>query len=153
MLTALWAVGMLIGAGLAERVIGHRVGLAAFGTAAVMGATMLWIGLAPIGLAIVAVAFILGGGANSIHNVAVRTLFQSECPPADHDKVAAIYGAVTRTAVIGGYVAGGFFFVPNDAPTAYLVGGLLGVVAGLVGWRIFNRRWSAAPIKASTRQD
>lgn len=100
---------MLIGAGLAERVIGHRVGLAAFGTAAVMGATMLWIGLAPIGLAIVAVAFILGGGANSIHNVAVRTLFQSECPPADHGKVAAIYGAVTRTAVIGGYVAGGFF--------------------------------------------
>ena len=62
MLTALWAVGMLIGAGLAERVIGHRVGLAAFGTAAVMGATMLWIGLAPIGLAIVAVAFILGSG-------------------------------------------------------------------------------------------
>jgi hypothetical protein len=53
---------MLIGAGLAERVIGHRVGLAAFGTAAVMGATMLWIGLAPIGLAIVAVAFILGSG-------------------------------------------------------------------------------------------
>lgn len=94
---------MLIGAGLAERVIGHRVGLAAFGTAAVMGATMLWIGLAPIGLAIVAVAFILGGGANSIHNVAVRTLFQSECPPADHGKVAAIYGAVTRTAVIGGF--------------------------------------------------
>lgn len=108
---------------------------------------------APIGFAIVAIAFILGGGANSIHNVAVRTLLQSESRPADHGKVAAIYGAVTRTAVIGGYVAGGFFFVPNDAPTAYLVGGLLGVVAGLVGWRIFNRRWSAAPIKASTRQD
>lgn len=138
---------MLIGAGLAERVIGHRVGLAAFGTAAVMGATMLWIGLAPIGLAIVAVAFILGGGANSIHNVAVRTLFQSECPPADHGKVAAIYGAVTRTAVIGGYVAGGFF-VPHDAPTAYLASGVLGVGAGVAGWRIFNGRWSAPTVSA-----
>ncbi|WP_017980909.1 MFS transporter [Sphingomonas melonis] len=151
-LTALWAGGMLIGAALAERAIGHRMGLAAFGTAAVMGATMLLIGLAPIGLAIVAVAFILGGGANSIHNVAVRTLLQSECRPADHGKVAAIYGAVTRTAAIGGYVAGGFF-VPNNAPTAYLLGGLLGVAAGVIGWRIFNGRWSAAPIKPSTRRD
>ena len=141
-LTALWAGGMLIGAALAERVIGHRIGLAAFATATIMGATMLLIGLAPIGLAIVAVAFILGGAANSIHNVAVRTLLQSECLPADHGKVAAIYGAVTRTAAIGGYVAGGFF-VPDDAPTAYLVGGLLGVGAGVAGWRIFNGRWSA----------
>ena len=124
-LTALWAGGMLIGAALAERVIGHRIGLAAFGTATIMGATMLLIGLAPIGLAIVAVAFILGGAANSVHNVAVRTLLQSECPPADHGKVA------------------GGFFVPDDAPTAYLVGGLLGVGAGLAGWRIFNGQWSA----------
>lgn len=71
----------------------------------------------------------------------MRTLLQSECPPADHGKVAAIYGAVTRTATIGGYVVGGLF-VPDDAPSAYLVGGLLGVGAGLIGWRIFNGRWS-----------
>ncbi|WP_449468690.1 MFS transporter, partial [Sphingobium chungangianum] len=118
-LTALWAAGMLLGAALAERVIGQRIGLTAFGTATIMGGTMLLIGLAPVGLAIVALAFIAGGGANSVHNIAVRTLLQSECPPADHGKVAAIYGAVTRTAAIGGYVAGGFF-VPDDAPSAYL---------------------------------
>ncbi|WP_082635372.1 MFS transporter [Sphingobium baderi] len=103
-LTALWAAGMLVGAALAERIIGCRIGLAAFGTAAIMGATMLLIGLAPVSLVIVGIAFIAGGGANSVHNVAVRTLLQSECPPADHGKVAAIYGAVTRTAAIGGYV-------------------------------------------------
>ncbi|HEX7854422.1 MAG TPA: MFS transporter [Sphingobium sp.] len=142
-LTALWAGGMLIGAALAERIIDHRIGVAAFGTAAIMGATMLLIGLFPIGLTIVAIAFIAGGGANSIHNVAVRTLLQSECPPADHGKVAAIYGAATRTAATGGYIAGGFF-VPSDAPTAYVVGGLLGVGAGIMGWRMFNGRWSAA---------
>ncbi|WP_366946506.1 MFS transporter [uncultured Bradyrhizobium sp.] len=141
LLTALWAAGMLVGAALAERIIGRRIGLAAFGTAAIMGATMLLIGLAPVSLVIVAIAFIAGGGANSVHNVAVRTLLQSECPPADHGKVAAIYGAVTRTATIGGYVVGGLF-VPDDAPSAYLVGGLLGVGAGLIGWRIFNGRWS-----------
>ncbi|MDK2770314.1 MULTISPECIES: MFS transporter [Sphingomonas] len=142
-LTALWAGGMLIGAAVAERIMGERVGLAAFGTASLMGATMLLIGLAPIGLAMVAIAFVAGGGANSIHNVAVRTLLQSETPPADHGKVAAIYGSVTRTAAICGYVAGGFF-VPHDATTAYLVGGLLGLGAGLIGWRIFNGRWSAS---------
>ncbi|SER23638.1 MFS transporter [Sphingobium sp. YR768] len=144
-LTALWAGGMLIGAALAERVIGRRIGLAAFGAAAFMGATMLLVGLGPIGVTVVAIAFIAGGGANSIHNVAVRTLLQSECSPADHGKVAAIYGAVTRTAAIGGYVAGGFF-VPNDAPSAYVVGGVLGVGAGIIGWRIFNGTWSASPV-------
>jgi MFS family permease len=144
-LTALWAAGMLVA--LAERIIGCRIGLAAFGTAAIMGATMLLIGLAPVSLVIVGIAFIAGGGANSVHNVAVRTLLQSECPPADHGKVAAIYGAVTRTAAIGGYVVGGFF-VPHDAPSAYLVGGLLGVGAGIIGWRIFNGGWSLAhPIR------
>src|SRR3546814_1647673 len=123
---------MLVGAALAERIIGRRIGLAAFGAAAIMGATMLLIGLAPVSLVIVAIAFIVGGGANSVHNVAVRTLLQSECPPADHGKVAAIYGAVTRTAAIGGYVVGGFF-VPDDAHAAYVVGGLLGVGAGIIG--------------------
>src|SRR3546814_6777380 len=63
-LTALWAAGMLVGAALAERIIGRRIGLAAFGTAAIMGATMLLIGLAPVSLVIVAIAFIVGGGAN-----------------------------------------------------------------------------------------
>lgn len=140
-LTALWAGGMLIGAVLAERIIGRRIALAAFATATIMGVTMLAIGLAPIGLAIVALAFIVGGGANSVHNVAVRTLLQSICPPADHGKVAAIYGAATRTATIGGYVAGGFF-VPGDAPTAYVIGGLLGAGAGIVGWRIYSGRWA-----------
>src|SRR3546814_18281612 len=79
---------MLVGAALAERIIGRRIGLAAFGTAAIMGATMLLIGLAPVSLVIVAIAFIVGGGANSVHNVAVRTLLQSECPPADPGQVA-----------------------------------------------------------------
>src|SRR3546814_7796406 len=41
----------------------------------------------PVSLVIVGIAFIAGGGANSVHNVAVRTLLQSECPPADHGKV------------------------------------------------------------------
>jgi MFS family permease len=145
MLTALWAIGMLVGAAMAERVIGRSIGPTAFGTAAIMGATMLLIGFAPSGLWVVALASIAGGGANSIHNVAVRTLLQSECLPADHGKVAAIYGAVTRTAAIGGYVAGGFF-VPQDAPTAYVAGGLLGVGAGIVGWWIFNGRWSAPAV-------
>lgn len=139
-LTALWACGMLVGAALSERVIGQRLGLTAFGTATVMGGTMLLIGLVPGGLAIVAMAFIVGGAANAVHNVAVRTLLQSEVPSVDHGKVAAIYGVVTRTAAIGGYVIGGFC-VPHDAPTAYLLGGLLGVGAGIVGWRFFNGRW------------
>ena len=38
-------------------------------------------------------AFVLGGIANSVHNVAVRTMLQKEAPPGQHGKVAAIYSA------------------------------------------------------------
>ncbi|WP_231377481.1 MULTISPECIES: hypothetical protein [unclassified Sphingobium] len=56
---------------------------------------------------------------------------------------------MTRTAALGGYVAGSFF-VHNDAPSAYVVDGLLGVGAGIIGWRIFNGRWSASPVSRRT---
>lgn len=139
-LTAFWAGGMLLGAALAGEIAERHPARWAFATAALMGASMLAIGVIPViavpNLAGVAVAFVVGGAANSVHNVAVRTMLQKEAPPDAHGKVAAIYVTATRSATIAGFLAGGLF-VPASAFTAYIVGGLLGVIAGLVGWGLF----------------
>lgn len=146
-LTAFWAGGMLLGAALAGEIAERHPARLAFATAALMGASMLAIGLMPViaipGLAFVAIAFVVGGAANSVHNVAVRTMLQREATPETHGKVAAIYVTATRSATIVGFLVGGLF-VPSAAFSAYIVGGLLGVIAGLAGWCLFRLAGSPA---------
>jgi MFS family permease len=141
LLTACWAGGMMAGAVASGTMAMRQPASFAFGSVTIMGATMLAIGIGittMIGsLVFVGIAFIIGGAANSAHNVAVRTMLQREAPSGAHGKVAAIYSAVTSSAGILGYMTGGLF-APNGAIHAYILGGALGVVAGLVGWLLFT---------------
>jgi MFS family permease len=140
-LTACWAGGMMAGAAASGTMAMLRPASIAFASAAVMGATMLAIGLVTAtmmgGLLFVGIAFLIGGAANSAHNVAVRTMLQREAPAGAHGKVAAIYSAGTSSASILGYMTGGLF-APNGAIDAYILGGALGVLAGLMGWLLFT---------------
>ncbi|SFO44118.1 MFS transporter [Sphingomonas sp. OK281] len=143
LLTACWAGGMMAGALASGTMAMRQPASFAFGSVTIMGATMLAIGIGigittTIGsLVFVGIAFIIGGAANSAHNVAVRTMLQREAPSAAHGKVAAIYSAATSSAGILGYMTGGLF-APGGAIHAYILGGVLGVVAGLVGWLLFT---------------
>lgn len=145
LLTACWAGGMMAGAAAAGVWPMLRPAPLAFASAIVMGAMMLAIGVVggiagmtmTSGLVAVGIAFVIGGAANSVHNVAVRTMLQREAPAGAHGKVAAIYSAATSSAGILGYMAGGMF-IPTGAIDAYLLGGALGVVAGGVGWLLFT---------------
>lgn len=141
-LTACWAGGMMAGAAASGSSVLQRPAPIAFASLAVMGATMLAIGIGILtmtdmtttaGLVLVGIAFVIGGAANSVHNVAVRTLLQREAPAGAVGRVAAIYGAGTSSAAILGYLTGGLF-TPNHAVGAYMVGGILGILAGLAGW-------------------
>ena len=140
LLTACWAGGMLVGAAIAGEIATRRPATIAFAAATVMGATMLAVGMMPalmtVSLVFVGAAFVVGGAANSAHNVAVRTMLQREAPANAHGKVAAMYSASTRSAAILGYLAGALF-VPGSAYTAYIVGGALGIAAGIIGWLLF----------------
>jgi hypothetical protein len=143
LLTACWAGGMMAGATWSGTLAMPRPAPMAFASAAVMGGAMLVIGVAGLtmilGIVLVGTAFVVGGVANSLHNVAVRTMLQREAPAGSHGKVAAIYSAGTSTAGILGYMTGGLF-TPGHAVNAYVVGGTLGVLAGLLGWLLFA--WS-----------
>ncbi|RMB55643.1 MFS transporter [Sphingomonas sp. PP-CE-3A-406] len=145
LLTACWAGGMMAGAAAAGVWPMLRPAPLAYASAIVMGAMMLAIGVVggiagmtmTSGLVVVGIAFVIGGAANSVHNVAVRTMLQREAPAGAHGKVAAIYSAATSSAGILGYMAGGMF-MPTGAIDAYLLGGALGVVAGGLGWLLFT---------------
>lgn len=140
LLTACWAGGVMAGAAASGTMAMRRPSPIAFASATIMGATMLAIGIGTAtmadGLVLVGIAFIIGGAANSAHNVAVRTMLQREAPADAHGKVAAIYSAGTSSAGILGYMTGGFF-APDRAIHAYALGGALGVLAGLAGWLLF----------------
>lgn len=140
-LTACWAGGMMAGAAAAGTMVMRKPAPLAFVSATMMGGVMLVIGIGMatmIGsVAFVGMAFVIGGAANSVHNVAVRTLLQREAPAGAQGKVAALYTAGTSSAAILGYMTGGLF-APDGAIQAYLLGGTLGVAAGLVGWLLFR---------------
>lgn len=140
LLTACWAGGMMAGAVASGTIAMKRPAPIAFVSATVMGGIMLAIGIGTAtmisSVALVGIAFVIGGAANSAHNVAVRTMLQREAPAGAQGKVAAIYSAGTSSAGILGYMTGGLF-APNGAVHAYILGGTLGVVAGLVGWLLF----------------
>ncbi|MDG6746230.1 hypothetical protein QCF01_17725, partial [Staphylococcus aureus] len=118
LVTACWAAGMILGALAAGARPMRRPAPLAFVAATMIGVTMLVIGSAAlVGAAtimLIGMVFVFGGVANSVHNVAVRTMLQNETPTDHHGKVAAIYGAVTSSAVIIGYVTGGLF-TPSNA--------------------------------------
>jgi len=139
-LTACWAGGMMAGAAASGTMAMKQPAPIAFVSATVMGGIMLAIGIGTAtmisSVALVGVAFVIGGAANSAHNVAVRTMLQREAPAGAQGKVAAIYSAGTSSAGILGYMTGGLF-APNGAVHAYILGGTLGVAAGLVGWLLF----------------
>jgi MFS family permease len=141
LLTACWAGGMMAGATASGTLAMPRPASIAFVSAVVMGATMLAIGIAALtltgGVVFIGIAFVFGGAANSLQNVAVRTMLQREGPAESRGKVAAIYSAGTSAAAMLGYMTGGFF-TPHNATSAYVFGGTLGVLSGFAGWLLFR---------------
>ena len=141
LLTACWAGGMMVGAAASGTLAMSRPAPIAFVAAVVMGATMLAIGIATLtvtgGLIFIGAVFAVGGSANSIQNVAVRTMLQREAPTESRGKVAAMYSAGTSAACLLGYMTGGLF-TPNNAVSAYVVGGAIGVLAGVGGWLLLS---------------
>lgn len=142
LLTACWAGGMMAGAAASGTLAMPRPAPIAFVSAVVMGATMLAIGITALtltgGVVFIGIASVFGGAANSLQNVAVRTMLQREAPDESRGKVAAIYSAGTSAAATLGYVTGGLF-TPDNAVDAYVFGGTLGVLSGFTGWLLFRR--------------
>lgn len=139
LLISAWGTGIICG-GLAGGIsfFKSRLELSAVIGAMLIGISFIISGAFPI-LSVVAVAFLLGGIANGLHNVAVRTLIHTQIPEHVHGRAFAAYVSLTNAAVVAGFTVGGPFAV-HWSRVVYLISGALTAVIGASGLAILAAR-------------
>lgn len=136
-LIAIWAGAYLIAAWAAGGYVERHASQTALIGLGSIAVSFLTIGLtgtlaASLSVAAVAVAFLIGGAGNAIYNVSVRTILHTTVTPELHGRAAALYGAGTRISEGGGFAIGGLLG-PARVLTAYILSGIVALVAAGVG--------------------
>ncbi|NGO74500.1 MFS transporter [Streptomyces sp. YC504] len=132
-LLATWSVGLVVGPLLLRSGLSRcRTATIAVAAAGLIGLAHAVVGAFPV-VPVMLTAFLCGGMANAVQNVALRTHVMADCPPEVRGRVGAAYGATLQTAVAAGFALAAF------APAGWarwgiLVGGTIGFLAGLAGW-------------------
>ncbi len=133
LLASVWLVGMAIGASLIARRLGKGRLMQAMATAAVVGgaavavagiAGVLWLALA---------MFLVGGLANGVITVSMRSLIVHRTPDRHRGRVFAAYGGLmngTQLLAIGG---AGALVATLGGQSVLVIGGFGTVVAGIAG--------------------
>jgi MFS family permease len=134
-----WAVGMVVGA----NVLGSR--LRPERLASSMLAAAVWGGAAVAAAALIArypaavVLFVIGGVANGLQNVAMRSLLHHRTPDHLRGRVYTAYAGLVTAMQMGATAMGGIAVGALGAREAILVGGLGSAVAGAIGLLWFLR--------------
>ena len=134
---AAWALAYIVGAWSAGRFAELRPRVTAFAGGAAMATAFLSIGIAGLTMpalpvAVVVIAFLVGGLGNAAYNVSVRTILHADVPAALHGRAAALYGTGIRAAEAGGFAVGGLLG-PSRVVLAYTISGVAALAAALVG--------------------
>jgi MFS family permease len=132
-LLATWSVGLVVGPFTLRGPLGRRpTAVVAVGAAAIVGLSYLVTGAYPV-VPLMLVAFLCGGMANAVQNVALRTYVMADCPPEVRGRVGAAYGATLQSSVAVGFALAAL--APADgARWGILAGGGVAFLAGLTGW-------------------
>ncbi|MET9761285.1 MFS transporter [Streptomyces sp. NPDC006372] len=141
-LLATWSVGLVLGPfALRGGLSRQPTAVVAVGAAAIIGLSYLVTGAYPV-VPLMLAAFLCGGMANAVQNVALRTHVMADCPPDVRGRVGAAYGATLQTSVAVGFALAGL--APADwARWGILAGGGVAFLAGSIGW--FRTRAVAPP--------
>ena len=128
-----WMAGMVLGATtLPRRVPATAAATTALVAIAVQGAGLavptLWLSL---GLAVV--AYVVGGAAQGLKNVLVRTLIHERVPERLHGRAYAAYNGLRNGAELVALAGGGLLVSAVGARTTLLLAGALPVLAALAG--------------------
>lgn len=145
-LLATWSVGLVLGPFALRGRIGRRpTAVVAVGAAAIVGLSYLVTGAYPV-VPLMLAAFLCGGMANAVQNVALRTYVMADCPPDVRGRVGAAYGATLQSSVAVGFALAGL--VPaGGARWGILVGGGVAFLAGSIGW-LRTRAVAPSPVPA-----
>ena len=132
-LAAVWLAGMVVGAAvIARRLANDRLApavlIAAFGGGV---AVAIAAAFPAIGLALT--MFALGGVANGVVSVAMRSLLHHRVPDHLRGRVFSAYFGVVMAGQLGATALGGVLVATLGSRSVLLVGGVGGAVVGLVG--------------------
>jgi MFS family permease len=131
-LATAWLVGMVGGATLARWLASELLAPAALGAAVVGGAALITAaGFANYPLAIL--MFAVGGVANGIESVSIRSLIHKRAPEHVRGRVFAAYSGLAVGAQLGATAAGGAVMTLAGARQTLMIGGVGSAVVGLAG--------------------
>jgi MFS family permease len=134
LLLACWALGSLPGAAWPARPR-YRTSQPAL---TLTGALLLSGGLLVTGLvpvpAVVAVAFLVGGFGNGVHNAALRNVIHTYVPPDHHARAWAYYSLTANVCITAGFVLG-TPWGPVSSQVLVVLAGALPLAATLLGMR------------------
>jgi Na+/melibiose symporter-like transporter len=142
-----WTVGMVLGATTLPR----RVPAAAGATAALVAIAVQGAGLALptlwLSLAFALVAYVVGGAAQGLKNVLIRTLIHERVPERLHGRAYAAYNGLRNGAELVALAGGGLLVSAIGARSTLLLAGALPVLAALAGLAV---RRAPRPAPATT---
>jgi Na+/melibiose symporter-like transporter len=128
-----WTAGMVLGASALPR----RVPAAAAATVALVAIAVQGAGLALptlwLSLGFALVAYAVGGSAQGLKNVLIRTLIHERVPEQLHGRAYAAYNAVRNGAELFALAGGGLLVSAVGARWTLLLAGALPVLAALTG--------------------
>jgi MFS family permease len=140
-----WTLGMVLGATTLPR----RVPAAAAATVALVAIAVQGAGLALptlwLSLGFAAVAYLVGGSAQGLKNVLIRTLIHERVPERLHGRAYAAYNGLRNGAELVALAGGGLLVSAIGARWTLLLAGALPVLAALAGLTA-RRAPSAAPV-------
>ena len=140
-----WTLGMVVAATvIARRVPALRLALSVL-LAAVVGGSAIAFAAALPSVPLAVSMWFIGGGANGMENVGLRSLIHHRVPERIQGRVFAAYYAVINGASIGATVLGGALVAVAGARGSLLTAGLGGLAAGLIGLLWYTRLRAREP--------
>jgi MFS family permease len=128
-----WTAGMVLGATTLPR----RVPAVAAATVALVAIAVQGAGLALptlwLSLAFALVAYVVGGSAQGLKNVLIRTLIHERVPERLHGRAYAAYNGLRNGAELVALAGGGLLVSAIGARSTLLLAGALPVLAALAG--------------------
>jgi len=128
-----WTAGMVLGATTLPR----RVPAAAAATVALVAIAVQGLGLALptlwLALGFALVAYVVGGSAQGLKNVLIRTLIHERVPERLHGRAYAAYNGLRNGAELVALAGGGLLVSAIGARWTLLLAGALPVLAALAG--------------------
>jgi MFS family permease len=142
-----WTAGMVLGATALPR----RVPAAAAATVALVAIAVQGLGLALptlwLALGFALVAYVVGGSAQGLKNVLIRTLIHERVPERLHGRAYAAYNGLRNGAELVALAGGGLLVSAIGARWTLLLAGALPVLAALAG---LTARRAPDPAPATT---